>query len=206
MPSNLRGVHELIPAPEAPPPVAFKTPSLRAIRKFQSFPLVPANKHCTFLHYKPVSVDCLYRMQVNGPRFDLVSQPFWPHPSYHPCFWCSTSVWDLTAQGPLWIFLDFSLSAQLCHPLSSPWRPCTIPEATRRPCWWGSFSGAGRRSLPGASGTSTPDGEEAWGRSSLGGRETEGREDTRDRKGETRPQAEAGGEDEVAVTLTQAFK
>ena len=62
------------------------------------------------------------------------------------------------------------------------------------------------RGLEGGPFLGPPGGEEAWGRSSLSGRETEGREDTRDRKGETRPQAEAGGEDEVAVTLTQAFK
>ena len=65
IPTNQKNVHELIMHPTTlKPNVAFKNPSLKAIREFRSFehelPILlawPCNKCCTFLHYNPVSVD-----------------------------------------------------------------------------------------------------------------------------------------------------
>ena len=67
-------------ADHAPHNPVFKNLSLKAIREFRFWSIScphslfgSCNKHCTFLHHNPVSVDWLYCVQENGPKFDSVT-------------------------------------------------------------------------------------------------------------------------------------
>ena len=75
-------VRELCTNPGTPlPHLAFKNAFLKPTKEFLVFwalaawtpPLVPCNKHCTFLHHNLVSVDWLYWRQVSRPKFGLVT-------------------------------------------------------------------------------------------------------------------------------------
>ena len=64
------------------PNLAFKNPSLKAIKEFGSFEHLlalllewPCSKHCTFLYHNPISVDWFYSKKANEPKFRLVTPP-----------------------------------------------------------------------------------------------------------------------------------